>query len=224
MNTFPVASPRRYFFRFNARDVATAKRDLAAILAPLIEQTRADGVIVYRLEEDCDEFRAVAARTRTSPKIAELGVTLGVEATALLSRGVEPFQAGHSCDERFANLPETLQFGIRRVLVFPLRANDSVLGFMTIGRADTEPFAEHAIQAALPVARVVTAVLERDALRVALKERKLVERAKGLIQKRRGVSEEEAYLILRNQSRRSRRPMAELAEEVINEAAFRKTA
>jgi AmiR/NasT family two-component response regulator len=38
------------------------------------------------------------------------------------------------------------------------------------------------------------------------------------------VSEEEAYMILRNQSRRSRRPMAELAEEVINEALLRKTA
>lgn len=224
MNTFSLAPARRYFFRFNTRDVAVAKRDLAAILAPLIEQAGADGVIVYRAAEDSDEFRAIAARTLAAPKIPELGVTLGVEATALLSRGMEPFQTEHSGDERFANLPETLQFGIRHVAVFPLRANESLLGFMTLGRADAEPFTDEAIQTALPVARVVTAVLERDALRVALRERKLVERAKGLIQKRRAISEEEAYLILRNQSRRSRRPMAELAEEIINEAALRKTA
>jgi len=233
MNTLPVAPARRYFFRFNTRDVAlgcqatplhTTKRDLAAILAPVVEETRADGAFVYRASEDSDEFRAIAARTMATPKIPELGVTLGTEATLLLSRGIEPFQTSHSSDERFSNLPETLQFGIRRVLVFPLRAADSLLGFLTLGRVDTEPFSDHEIQTALPVARVVAAVLERDALQVALRERKLVERAKGLIQKRRRVSEEDAYMILRNESRRSRRPMAELAEEVINEALLRKTA
>ena len=48
-----------------------------------------------------------------------------------------------------------------------------------------------------------------------LETRKLVERAKGILQRQRSISEEEAYLHLRNQSRRMRRPMRELAEAII---------
>jgi AmiR/NasT family two-component response regulator len=42
-----------------------------------------------------------------------------------------------------------------------------------------------------------------------------VERAKGILQQRHGLTEEEAYLRLRNESRRLRRPMKELAEAII---------
>jgi len=42
-----------------------------------------------------------------------------------------------------------------------------------------------------------------------------VERAKGILQHRQSLTEEEAYLRLRNESRRLRRPMRELAEAII---------
>ncbi|HET8549179.1 MAG TPA: ANTAR domain-containing protein, partial [Bryobacteraceae bacterium] len=48
-----------------------------------------------------------------------------------------------------------------------------------------------------------------------LETRKLVERAKGILQSRNRITEEEAYLRLRNESRRLRRPMRDLAEAII---------
>ncbi len=45
--------------------------------------------------------------------------------------------------------------------------------------------------------------------------RKVVERAKGILQRRKNLTEEEAYLRMRNESRRLRRPMKELAEAII---------
>ena len=48
-----------------------------------------------------------------------------------------------------------------------------------------------------------------------LATRKIVERAKGILQRSEGLTEEEAYLQLRNESRRMRRPMKELAEAII---------
>ncbi|HSW49501.1 MAG TPA: ANTAR domain-containing protein, partial [Bryobacteraceae bacterium] len=54
-----------------------------------------------------------------------------------------------------------------------------------------------------------------------LETRKIVERAKGLLQQKRSLSEEDAYLYLRNESRRQRRPMRELAEEIIAEETGR---
>jgi uroporphyrinogen-III synthase len=48
-----------------------------------------------------------------------------------------------------------------------------------------------------------------------LETRKVVERAKGILQQRYSLTEEDAYLRLRNESRRLRRPMKELAEAII---------
>jgi len=56
---------------------------------------------------------------------------------------------------------------------------------------------------------------ETQEMKRQLETRKLVERAKGILQQRYGLSEEEAYLRLRNESRRLRRPMKDLAEAII---------
>ena len=61
------------------------------------------------------------------------------------------------------------------------------------------------------------AELQREAafVRRQLEERKMVERAKGLLQQKFGLSEDEAYQRLRDESRRQRRPMCEVAEAVL---------
>jgi uroporphyrinogen-III synthase len=56
---------------------------------------------------------------------------------------------------------------------------------------------------------------ETQEMRRELETRKLVERAKGILQQRYGISEEDAYFRLRNQSRRLRKPMRDLAEAII---------
>jgi signal transduction protein with GAF and PtsI domain len=61
-------------------------------------------------------------------------------------------------------------------------------------------------------ARLLEETLE---MKRQLETRKVVERAKGILQQRYGLTEEEAYLRLRNESRRLRRPMKELAEAII---------
>jgi uroporphyrinogen-III synthase len=48
-----------------------------------------------------------------------------------------------------------------------------------------------------------------------LELRKLVERAKGILQYKYKLSEAQAYLRLRNESRRLRKPMAELAQAIV---------
>jgi uroporphyrinogen-III synthase len=56
---------------------------------------------------------------------------------------------------------------------------------------------------------------ETQEMKRRLETRKVVERAKGILQHRQGLTEEEAYLRLRNESRRLRRPMRDLADAII---------
>jgi AmiR/NasT family two-component response regulator len=66
-----------------------------------------------------------------------------------------------------------------------------------------------------------TARQENLQLEKRLAERKLVERAKGLLQVNFGWSEEDAYYHLRRTSRQERIPMAVIAQRVIDVAAAR---
>jgi uroporphyrinogen-III synthase len=65
---------------------------------------------------------------------------------------------------------------------------------------------------ALENARLMSETLEMKRL---LEARKVIERAKGILQHRDALTEEEAYLHLRSESRRLRRPMKDLAEAII---------
>jgi two-component system, response regulator PdtaR len=86
-----------------------------------------------------------------------------------------------------------------------------------------KPFRESDLLPAIEAARARHAELvelraESDSLREALESRKLIERAKGLLMERDGLSEAEAFARLRGASQSTGKPMRELAEAVV--AAF----
>jgi len=56
--------------------------------------------------------------------------------------------------------------------------------------------------------------------REALETRKLVERAKGILMKRLGLDEEEAYRLLQRRARNQRRTMREVAQAVLDSDAL----
>jgi len=56
---------------------------------------------------------------------------------------------------------------------------------------------------------------ELDQAKSALEERKIVERAKGLLMKHKGISEEEAYAMLRRRAMNEKKKLAEIAQAVV---------
>jgi response regulator NasT len=80
----------------------------------------------------------------------------------------------------------------------------------------TSPSLHAAIQLAVARARELKG-LQSDVsqLKVALRERKLIERAKGILMNRRHLSESEAFRLLQRQSQDRRMAMAKLAESII---------
>ena len=53
-------------------------------------------------------------------------------------------------------------------------------------------------------------------LKENLEARKFIERAKGLLMRQKNLSEEEAYTLLKRTSMNVRKPMAEIAQEIIS--------
>lgn len=83
-----------------------------------------------------------------------------------------------------------------------------------------KPFRESDLLPAIETARARHAELqalrdEAGSLRDALEARKLIERAKGLLMEKDGLSEAEAFARLRGASQRTGRPLREVAEAIL---------
>ncbi|GAC1334524.1 MAG: response regulator [Isosphaeraceae bacterium] len=93
-------------------------------------------------------------------------------------------------------------------------AQDGVASYLL--KPVTTPSLDAAIKIA--VARMQENKELRDnvaALETTLRDRKLIERAKGILMTRRGMSEPEAFRFLQRQSQDRRQPMAKLAESIV---------
>ncbi|WP_165248406.1 ANTAR domain-containing response regulator [Paludisphaera soli] len=91
---------------------------------------------------------------------------------------------------------------------------DGVISYLL--KPMTTPSLQAAVEIAVARAREIQALQENvDNLKMTLRERKLIERAKGILMSRKGLNENEAFRLLQRQSQDRRVPMAKLAESII---------
>jgi len=112
--------------------------------------------------------------------------------------------------------------GVRSLLSVPMIFKDHVIGVINVYSAEERDFSGEDLRVLSTVADQAALAFENTKLSVAVQEsqealqaRKLVERAKSILQKQASLSEEEAYKRLQQQSMRTRRSMREIAEAVI---------
>jgi hypothetical protein len=207
-------SQTRYYIRTDS-GVAEAETDYALLLDAVRLQTGSETAALYEFQPETSEFKAITSRSSIAARVKEVGVTLSSATSQWIGSLAGPTQGRPAAEPNFERFPEVLQYHLNRLMIVPLRTEDDRLGLLTLGRLSELPFEPAAIRVAQRAGRLLTAVLERDSLQQKLVERKLVERAKGILQQRRKLSEEGAYLLLRDNSRRRRVPMVNLAKEII---------
>jgi GAF domain-containing protein len=175
------------------------------------------------VDEDKQELTIRAARCSSPEYLQKLPIKI---ADSLIGRVVRERQLVMVPDvsaEKSYKYPELARrSGLASLLSVPLLAGLKVIGTLNIYTRERRPFTPEEIgvaqavagQAALAFenARLISESLE---MKKTLETRKLIERAKGILQLRHGTTEEQAYLDMRSESRRLRRPMRELAEAII---------
>jgi signal transduction protein with GAF and PtsI domain len=112
--------------------------------------------------------------------------------------------------------------GLRSLLCVPMMIKDRVIGVINSYASHEHCFTEEEIQVLSAVANQAavaiehTRLMERSlAIQEALESRKLIERAKGVLMKQQGVTEEAAFQLLQRQSMNTRKSMREIAEAVL---------
>ncbi|MGE5487531.1 MAG: ANTAR domain-containing protein [bacterium] len=193
----------------------------AACDACVVFQSAAEGgdVTIYasRAPHESEPARVVLAATDCEPAwMAAPPAVLAIERRA-------------SGDARFRPVEGFVDAGHEALLSVPLAAGGTALGLVNVHDREPRAYtpAEVAMltfvgeQLGLAISASLLACeasrLREETLRLQseLETRKLLERAKGIVQRDYGISEEEAYLRLRAESRRTRRRLREIAEAVI---------
>ena len=127
-----------------------------------------------------------------------------------------------SQDERFCYRPMAQRLGINSLLSVPMMVKANPIGVINYYSESARAFADDEVRFLQAIANQAAIAIERHELtrearesKRALEERKLIERAKGILMQRRRLSEQQAYQRLRKSSMSSRKSMREIAEAII---------
>ena len=178
---------------------------------------------IMLVDEDRRELVISAARCSSPDYLHKMPLRIEDSLIGRVVREARPIVIANVLEEKQYRYPELARrAGLASLLSVPLITREKVIGTINIYTRDVRHFSEEEVgfvkvvagQAAIAAenARLMSEALE---MKRTLEIRKLVERAKGILQHKHGLTEEEAYLRLRNESRRLRRPMRDLAEAVI---------
>jgi uroporphyrinogen-III synthase len=131
-----------------------------------------------------------------------------------------PEKAAH--DPRFQFFHELPEDSYEAFLSVPLMCRGRVVGVINLQHRQHHAYRRREIRMISAIGFLVGSEIELARLEEAnltlseqLQTRKIVERAKGILQRDMGLNEEQAYLALQRQSRQKRRPMREIAEAIV---------
>jgi GAF domain-containing protein len=198
-------------------------RILQAISEMVAETMDSPVVSIMLVDEEKRELVISAARCSSPDYLHKLPLKIEDSLIGQVVREGKPLVVPNVLVEKQYRYPELARkSGLASLLSAPMVSRDKVIGTINIYTADQRNFSDDEIdfvkavagQAAIAIenARLMSETLE---MKRTLEARKLIERAKGILQHKHSLTEEEAYLRLRNESRRLRRPMRDLAEAVI---------
>jgi uroporphyrinogen-III synthase len=204
---------------------------LGEIVGLTAQVTQCDACLVYLIERDSGEIVLRASQVPHAADLGQIRLRMGEGVTGWVAehKSVVALAKNAAADPRFKRMKALVEDTYEAFASVPLVSKGEVLGIVNVHHRDQHEHTSDEValltfigeQMGSAIAKEFLEdenerlVAEKDELKRQLETRKVVERAKGLLQRKHNLTEEEAYLRLRNESRRLRRPMRELADAII---------
>jgi uroporphyrinogen-III synthase len=204
---------------------------LGEIVGLTAQVTDCDACLVYLLERDTGEIVLRASQVPHAAALGTLRMKVGEGVTGWVAehKSVVALSSNAGSDHRFKRFQVLIEDTYEAFLSVPLVSGGDVIGVINVHHRAPHDHTPDEIALLTFVGEQMGGIISKSLLAEAnvrlleetqemkrqLETRKLVERAKGILQTRYHLTEEEAYLRLRNESRRLRRPMKDLAEAII---------
>ncbi len=195
---------------------------LDRVLDFAVEVVKCDSCFIYVLEGEDLVLRS--SKNPHTELLDRLKLRVGQGITGWVAEHREPVAVFREAfkDPRFQRFNELPEDRYEAFLSVPLLSRGRLVGVMNLQHREPHVYSPRDIRllstmgflagAEIEVARLEN---ENSDLSQQLETRKLVERAKGILQRELGLTEEQAYLSIQRQSRQKRKTMKEIAEAIV---------
>lgn len=206
-------------------DNATAApldRVLAEVLDLTTSVLKCDSCFIYVLEKD--ELVLRASKNPHPEAVNRLKLKMGQGITGWVAEHGQPVAVSHNAsqDPRFQLFNDLPEDRFEAFLSVPLLSRGRRVGVINLQHRDPHRYTDRQIRLISAMGLLVGAEIElarleseNSQLSERLETRKIVERAKGIMQRDMKIGEEEAYLTLQRESRQRRKSMREVAEAIL---------
>ncbi len=183
---------------------------------------KCDSCLIYVLAGD--ELVLSASKNPHEDLVDRLKLGVGQGITGWVAEHREPVAIAKNAsqDPRFRYFNELPEDSYEAFLSVPLLSRSRLVGVMNLQHRQPHAYTRREIRLISTVGFLAGAEIEmarleseNSSLSQQLETRKLVERAKGILQRELALSEEQAYLALQRQSRQRRISMKEVAEAIV---------
>ena len=183
---------------------------------------RCDSCFIYVL--DGDDLVLGATKNPHPDIVDRLKLRVGQGITGWVAEHRQPVAVGRQAfaDPRFQVFNELPEDRYEAFLSVPVLSRAKLVGVINVQHREPHAHSRREIQLISMIGFLVGAEIEMARLEVEnselserLEERKVVDRAKGILQRDLGLTEEDAYLTIQRQSRQRRKSKKEIAEAII---------
>ena len=204
---------------------------LGEVVGLTVQASDCDACLVYLIDHSTDEIVLRASQVPHAADLGNLRLKIGEGITGWVAehKSVVALPSNAASDSRFKRFQTLVEDTYQAFLSVPIVSGGELIGVINVHHRDAHDHSSEEIGTLIFIGEQLGVTISKNLLeeenarlleetqemKRELETRKLMERAKGILQQNHGITEEEAYLRLRNQSRRLRRPIRELAEAII---------
>ena len=195
---------------------------LARVVTFVTAAVRCDSCFVYVL--DGDTLVLGASKNPHPEAVDRLKLRVGEGITGWVAEHQEPVVVSHdaSKDPRFQMFQDLPEDSFEAFLSVPVISRGKLVGVINVQHRQPHTHSKREIQLISMIGFLVGAEIEmarleeeNSELSEQLETRKLLDRAKAILQRDAGMTEEEAHLAIQRQSRQRRKTKKEIAEAII---------
>jgi two-component system, response regulator PdtaR len=195
---------------------------LARIIEMVTAAVRCDSCFIYVLDQNKLVLRASKNPHADVVDLLEIAVGKGVTGWVAEHCQTVALPAKAWTDPRFTKIAKLPEDRFEALLAVPILCHGRIVGVINLQHRETHHHTQREIRLITMIGYLVGAELElarmeyeRAQLANELENRKVMERAKGILQREMGINEESAYFMLQKQSRQKRKPLREIADAII---------
>jgi two-component system, response regulator PdtaR len=231
----PGSSEKEYLSALNKISKAiTSDLYLEDILKLLVNLTA--GVMsakicaLWLLDEETSELKIRATQSMSQEYLKDRALKVGEGVVGLVAEEKKPMVILDVLkDPRYKEKKLAKKENLVSMLSVPMMVKERVIGVINVYTHSSYKFTKSDIDLLSAVSNQAAVAIENTELMVKtkviqeeLETRKKVEKAKGILMKSQGISEEEAYSLVRKSSMNKRVSMKEIAEAIILSQEIRK--